>query len=598
MRLLLALLALLALLLATAAQAQQRQPANVSTLPQSTPQEFDLLDNQGNWMPFGTASGGVFTGFGGAGIDVRAFGCVADGVTDQTACINNALAKAPGCVIIPDTPNGFLVTSTIVVRTCLKGQHVSTANTYPNFVYPGASAILCNVGVNGVCIDGATANVLNETPQIENLTISGVAGTPPAGSVGLRFRGGYNTRVKGVAVVNFDNCVVVGPAPGIAPISIKFWDLNLGRCQSHYFTIDGTPEVWVDSGRWGFNGGGEFNALDFVYFTNSSPSGAQGPNSSVFRNLQMNPGSGGSGVQCAVRWGGYAAQPSAPGIIWFTDDYFEWHTDHSPGPTGIFCSDATIATIANLHVVHSTTSTGSTTTPIFMLNAATTPSQWWFNGNNFGGVASTLHTGSPGPSIASNLHFTDNIIPSLTLVSDGSGAAAFLTSNNFGALSISGAWTFLGMNGNSWGTAYTDTATGNIESTAVFPVSFTPALKFAGVEPAGIAYTTRAGSWTRNPLGGFDVSINITLSNKGSGPAPADVATVAGWPPSCSSGLGTAPLGHTANFTGLTGALYGWMSGSALGLGQYTATGSAQLPYSVFTNTTSFDVKVTCGRAL
>ena len=80
------LLALLALLLSTTAMAQQRQPANVSTLPATSPQEFDLLDNQGRWMPFGTASGGMFFDASRA-ISPVAFGAKCDGVTDDTTAL-------------------------------------------------------------------------------------------------------------------------------------------------------------------------------------------------------------------------------------------------------------------------------------------------------------------------------------------------------------------------------------------------------------------------------------------------------------------------------------------------------------------------------
>ena len=156
------LIALLALLLATSAQAQQRQPANVSTLPATSPQEFDLLDNQGRWMPFGTASGGAFTASGGGGTDVRQFGCVDDGVTDQAACINIAIANAPGCVIIPPTVSGFYVapTSTINATKCLKGSFYNPdySTPYPG-VFAGQPWIKCGTSATSVCVkatyDGA-----------------------------------------------------------------------------------------------------------------------------------------------------------------------------------------------------------------------------------------------------------------------------------------------------------------------------------------------------------------------------------------------------------------------------------------------------------
>ena len=116
------LLAFLALLLAAAAQAQQRQPANVSTLPQSTPQEFDLLDNQGRWMPFGTASGGVFQGTG-----YRIFGVDPTGAQDATAAINAALTSSSTCWFLPK--GTYKITDALIggLSGCLRGD--SSRNT-------------------------------------------------------------------------------------------------------------------------------------------------------------------------------------------------------------------------------------------------------------------------------------------------------------------------------------------------------------------------------------------------------------------------------------------------------------------------------------
>ena len=41
------------------AVAQQRQPAQITTLPTTAPQEFDILDSTGQWARMGTAANGV-----------------------------------------------------------------------------------------------------------------------------------------------------------------------------------------------------------------------------------------------------------------------------------------------------------------------------------------------------------------------------------------------------------------------------------------------------------------------------------------------------------------------------------------------------------
>jgi hypothetical protein len=107
-------LAFLALLLATAAQAQQRQPANVSTLPQSSPQEFDLLDKTGAWVPFGTAAGGAFSGLG-REINLASFGAKCDGAADDTAAIQAWLAKAAARVKLVGMPGQCMFTSALTI---------------------------------------------------------------------------------------------------------------------------------------------------------------------------------------------------------------------------------------------------------------------------------------------------------------------------------------------------------------------------------------------------------------------------------------------------------------------------------------------------
>ena len=81
------LLALFATLLVTAAQAQQRQPANVSTLPTSAPQEFDLLDKTGAWVPFGQVDSASHTISLVNALDPRSFGAKCDGTTDDTTAL-------------------------------------------------------------------------------------------------------------------------------------------------------------------------------------------------------------------------------------------------------------------------------------------------------------------------------------------------------------------------------------------------------------------------------------------------------------------------------------------------------------------------------
>ena len=144
----LTLLTLLACV-ASPALAQQRQPANVSTLPQSSPQEFDLLDNTGKWMPLGTASGGAFTAFGGAGVDIRAFGAKCDGATDDKpaidAAVNAVQTAGGGVVFIPPSMGGCRDTGTLAItqsNVSVQGQQFGGSQ----ILFDNGSANSINVG--------------------------------------------------------------------------------------------------------------------------------------------------------------------------------------------------------------------------------------------------------------------------------------------------------------------------------------------------------------------------------------------------------------------------------------------------------------------
>ena len=106
------------LTLSAAAQAQQRQPANVSTLPQSSPQEFDLLDNKGNWMPFGTASNGAFSsGLAAKTVNLTSFGAKCDNATDDTTAIQNWLNKATPQTKLVGSPGQCVFKSALTIPT-------------------------------------------------------------------------------------------------------------------------------------------------------------------------------------------------------------------------------------------------------------------------------------------------------------------------------------------------------------------------------------------------------------------------------------------------------------------------------------------------
>ena len=381
MKLLHFLFPILALLDAASAPAQQRQPAQITTLPTTSPQEFDLLDNTGKWMPFGTGSNGAFT-VNGAGTDVRSFGCVADGVTDQTTCINNALANASDCVIIPATQNGFYVAGTLNVAKCLRGTVFNPASTTPTYDHSGSSRILCNNQAAQPCVvvNRVLAGTSGQSTQIADISLIGtnagdVSATPAAGSKGFQWQQGSNLILTNFQSSNFDSCAYFGPAtasPGTGPLGTRVFNGFFSRCQKHYVVVDGVAEIYLFGGRFG-NTGDYPSADDFIYATKTTSAGAgAGPNTVVLDSVQLNTAS----VGCPLRWGGFTGTGGSFGANKVSNSHIEINDAGYTGSAtqGMICVDNTMPIIPGMQFTNNSIQTdgGSTLHPTFNI-APTVP---------------------------------------------------------------------------------------------------------------------------------------------------------------------------------------------------------------------------------
>ena len=110
-----AFLALLALLLAGAAHAQAPSPAQMGITP-TTPQSLQALDSTKTWVPFGTIdqTSHTFSGMS-REIALASFGAKCDGTTDDTAAIQNWLAKAANGTKLVGSPGTCVFKSALVV---------------------------------------------------------------------------------------------------------------------------------------------------------------------------------------------------------------------------------------------------------------------------------------------------------------------------------------------------------------------------------------------------------------------------------------------------------------------------------------------------
>ena len=576
----------LAVLAAWPALAQTRQPAQITTLPTTSPQEFDLLDNTGKWMPLGAASGA-------AGTDVRAFGCVADGVTDQTACINNALANAPDCVRIPATPLGFYVAGTITVTRCMRGTVFTPSNTTLNL--SGTSRILCNNQVAQPCV--VVDRQAQLSAQIENITLLGSGATPAAGSIGFQWKTGYNLILTNFQSANFDTCAKFGPivGGGMGPISTKMTNTFFSRCQKHYVVNDGVPELYFIGGRWGGDGLSDYPADDFLYATKTVNSGGgDGPNGIVLDSMQLNT----QVVGCPFRWGGFIASPTG---VFNANKIVNTHveildTGYTGSATqGMICVDGTVPYFPAMQVADSwlVTDGGAVNHPTFLV----APGVKWnggtsfFTSNRLLGAPFTLtianQAGNQGPIFIGNYMQAGS-----SFVAGDNTAQLTLTNNFLGGDTISGQWNNLNLTGNFG--VLVDSATGVVHQTNGAAIgTWTPVLSFSG---GGSATYTSNGTWFRTQEGGLLAYFTVTFSALSS---PVGFITITGYPKVCAGHVDSALLTNATNFTGLTGTPYAiWLTGTSnINLAQTTATGLTNIAGANLTATTSFTGTVTCGVA-
>jgi hypothetical protein len=591
--------ALLALLFAAAAHAQAPSPAQMGITSTTTPEVLQTLDSTKTWVPLGTVdpTNHVWSGYG-ADTDVRSFGCVADGSTDQSACINKALTSAPGCVVIPPSANGFYVTNTITVQRCLRGTLWNPGS--PSAGFAGQSWIKCGTSAtaNGICVQKSGASSSVGSAVIENLTIVGASATPAAGSVGYSDVSGYNDTSRNLYVTNFDTCASWGPVTGGG---VSSWNYNFmaAHCQKHFIVNDGWPELHFIGGRLGTNSEtSPFTTTDdYVYFTLTGAYGpTAGPNTVELFGMQWNTW---GSVGCAVRWGGYTGSGGLRTLFRITNVHAEWAQAYTgSNTTGFFCSDSTVPNITALWVTNNDFAvTPPGAAALFNLNAATKVRKWRISGNWFGGTIGSSLTVSTDRNSSDKSYFINNEFPySLTLTA-GSNSYLSLIGNEFGnALTLAGAWNDFSSTGNTITSGFVDTATGSVAMADGKNIvqTWTPVLSFGGAS-VGVTYSTQQGEIWRTASGGFAGRYSILLSSKGSSTGNA---LISGIPYVCANQATGYVPNTIASFTGLTGAVYAALSGGNTIIPLQSGTGGgAVLTNAVFTNTTQIVGTFSCGTA-
>ena len=195
---------LLALLASTSlAQAQQRQPANVSTLPTTNPQEFDLLDNTGAWVKLNqidTAAHAV-TGPGNVR-NLISYGADPTGANDSCPAATAALAGVGAAGVSLRFPAGsYRFASNCLDVTNKPIAYIGDGPGVSTLIFPSATA-----GAAGITV----ANTNNRYPTIfRDFKIVSLAPQTANAAINVnvdnsqQFTGGMGAIFENLAIGNF-----------------------------------------------------------------------------------------------------------------------------------------------------------------------------------------------------------------------------------------------------------------------------------------------------------------------------------------------------------------------------------------------------------
>lgn len=502
---------------------------------------------------------------------VRDFGAVGDGTTDDLAAFNAALAAASGqnqCVVRVEGRCNYRLSGGIVIP-----ENVTLAGDecFPGNPPTGTVLLFDNSVPTCVTLQGSAAN---KTNGLRRLVIQRAAGAPPAGSIGLRVNLTYNSFAEDVFVYNHAKGFAWDDS-GTDGIGFRATRIFTGAISDAHLTFNRWPECVISDGRFGMSGSGDLGAETFIRLTGTPDGlgGAPGPNTLLFRNcIFIESGAG------AKRF---------------------WQYQNMTMPIG----DAVVYKITDCHIEN-------VSTVLFESDAASLWfGRWSLVGNVFNcpGAAAfdidqdtLIYQGH----MASNQWFTDsfvinntikecswvnNFFNSIVLLTGETGQGSTLTLNgNYynGGLTLGGDWARLDVVGGIINGTLTDTAINSYITEVTGSLAWTPSLKIGG-SSSGIAYTHRAGSYTR--IGKTIIArFDIVLSSKG---AATGAISIDGLPyPSAAYAAepgGGGPPVYCENMAGLVSSPFPNVgaTSSSIQIYQHQSTGVLFLSDSNITNT-------------
>lgn len=519
--------------------------------------------------------------------DVRRYGAVGDGVTDDSGAIQAALNVAAVTttannrqpVVLPAGANYFLASGiTIPPTVYMYGQgNDPSQNGF-------STTLTCALAVP-TCI---TIGGFNAAPGagLSNVNVWRQSGTIPAGSIGVLVQDGTQVTMSHVGIYRNAVALKLAKDPNGVGGGLGFNGDNIytGAVSDAHLVMDTWAEARFVNSRFGSNGGLDMNATTYIRIQGGSTTeGGAGPNGLFMVNCQMNQGGGGSPMHGIEFVNQTAGSISAMDEFYFVNTHWE---NIATGGAFIY-SDGTWPSIEAIRIQNSWFSPDNSGTNFMALNAGTTLNQF-FLGSSYVGDPFVL-----APTNAfSEVILQGNSLQTNVTVSGAGTTSTFVSTGNVidGTLTLTGTFKALkeadaAVSSLAFSATGTNTNSINLDYTG----TWTPTITFGGAS-TGNVYSHQSGTYhISGPM--ICGTYRVGLSTLGSATGGAGIG---GQPfPSSSEDSTNGGGGIIVGSSGTTGVggsstltTQAVQSGTGWAINTSTATGTVQLNNAQFTSST------------
>jgi hypothetical protein len=513
-------------------------------------------------------------------VTVEDFGAVGDGVTDDYPAFLAALVS--GAPLVRAGAKTYRMTSGITIPA---GVELRGAAMLPGSG-GGLSTVLTFASNVAVCVDlnGSIAGTGGGTGAFRLASVTRT-GTPPAGSIGVRVRGMWNSILEDIYSYNHaENYHWMGHggssdntlSNGLACTASRIY--SSGATENH-FVVDSWAELRVTGGRAGVIGSLDQVCTSFIKITSpTGGSGGAGPNTIIFENYQFN-----QGVAGPSNWVNFVNNLAAAG----NQTLFQFTNCHVENITGAYlASDAASNFLTKLTC---TGVTFNTSVPMFALNSATS-----INGVKFTGCDISASTFAPSVTHVNAMQMTGNNFAGCAATFNAPAAANWTVASsgntwaNGSSVTVTGSGWFDGkfFDSYSFDSTFTDTS-----GTSAIMYSnpnqalktWTPGVTFGGTN-VGMTFSSQIGYYQ---VSGREITCyySFTMTAKGTS---TGLAKLTGLPFPPLAGIGSSGVGplFASGLASITGPVITSVAGGTQtsNFFQGSASGVATMADTNFTN--------------